>query len=50
MSVAPGEQVDMPVELLADQLADTYDYELNVTTNDPLNEKRQDSRYAEHHR
>lgn len=33
--VAPGEQVKMPVELKADQLADTYDYELNVTTNDP---------------
>ena len=33
--VAPGEQVEMPVELKADQLADTYDYELNVTTNDP---------------
>ena len=25
--VAPGEQVEMPVELKADQLADTYDYE-----------------------
>lgn len=33
--VAPGEQVEMPVELKANQLADTYDYELNVTTNDP---------------
>ena len=33
--VAPGEQVNMPVELKANQLADTYDYELNVTTNDP---------------
>ena len=33
--VAPGEQVKMPVELKANQLADTYDYELNVTTNDP---------------
>ena len=33
--VAPGEQVDMPVELKANQLADTYNYELNVTTNDP---------------
>ena len=33
--VAPGEQVEMPVELKADQLADTYDCELNVTTNDP---------------
>lgn len=33
--VAPGEQVEMPVELKADQLADTYGYELNVTTNDP---------------
>ena len=33
--VAPGEQVEMPVVLKADQLADTYDYELNVTTNDP---------------
>ena len=33
--VAPGEQVKMPVELKADQLADTYDCELNVTTNDP---------------
>lgn len=33
--VAPGDQVEMPVELKADQLADTYDYELNVTTNDP---------------
>lgn len=33
--VAPGEQVAMPVELKANQLADTYDYELNVTTNDP---------------
>lgn len=33
--VAPGEKVEMPVELKADQLADTYDYELNVTTNDP---------------
>lgn len=33
--VAPGEQVEMPVELKANQLADTYDCELNVTTNDP---------------
>ena len=33
--VAPGEQVEMPVELKANQLADTYYYELNVTTNDP---------------
>lgn len=33
--VTPGEQVEMPVELKANQLADTYDYELNVTTNDP---------------
>ena len=33
--VAPGEQVEMPVELKANQLADTYDYKLNVTTNDP---------------
>ena len=33
--VAPGKQVEMPVELKANQLADTYDYELNVTTNDP---------------
>lgn len=33
--VAPGEQLEMPVELKANQLADTYDYELNVTTNDP---------------
>lgn len=33
--VAPGEQVEMPVELKANQLADTYDYELNVITNDP---------------
>lgn len=33
--VAPGEKVEMPVELKADQLADTYDCELNVTTNDP---------------
>lgn len=33
--VAPGEQVEMPVELKANQLADTCDYELNVTTNDP---------------
>lgn len=33
--VAPGEQVEMPVELKANQLADTYDYELNVTTNNP---------------
>lgn len=33
--VAPGEQVEMPVDLKANQLADTYDYELNVTTNDP---------------
>ena len=33
--VAPSEQVEMPVELKANQLADTYDYELNVTTNDP---------------
>ena len=33
--VAPGEQVEMPVVLKADQLADTYGYELNVTTNDP---------------
>ena len=33
--VAPGQQVEMPVVLKADQLADTYDYELNVTTNDP---------------
>ena len=33
--VAPGEQVEMPVELKANQLADTYDYELNVTANDP---------------
>ena len=33
--VAPGEHVEMPVELKANQLADTYDYELNVTTNDP---------------
>ncbi len=33
--VAPGEQVEMQVELKANQLADTYDYELNVTTNDP---------------
>lgn len=33
--VAPGEQVEMPVELKANQLADTYDYELNVSTNDP---------------
>ena len=33
--VAPGEQVEMPVELKANLLADTYDYELNVTTNDP---------------
>lgn len=33
--VAPGEQVEMPVELKANQLADTYDYELNITTNDP---------------
>lgn len=33
--VAPGEQVEIPVELKANQLADTYDYELNVTTNDP---------------
>ena len=33
--VAPGAQVEMPVELKANQLADTYDYELNVTTNDP---------------
>ncbi len=33
--VAPGELVEMPVELKANQLADTYDYELNVTTNDP---------------
>ena len=33
--VAPGGQVEMPVELKANQLADTYDYELNVTTNDP---------------
>ena len=33
--VAPGDQVEMPVELKANQLADTYDYELNVTTNDP---------------
>ena len=33
--VAPGKQVEMPVVLKANQLADTYDYELNVTTNDP---------------
>ena len=33
--VAPGEQDEKPVELKANQLADTYDYELNVTTNDP---------------
>ena len=33
--VAPGEQVEMPVVLKADQLADTYKHELNVTTNDP---------------
>ena len=37
-SVAPGESVSMPVTLLADQLADTYEYALNIKTNDPQNE------------
>ena len=36
--VAPNESVDIPLELHADQLADVYDYELNVSTNVPSQE------------
>ena len=39
--VAPGKSAEVPVELLANQLADTYDYALNLTTNVPTNEKVQ---------
>ena len=34
--VAPGKSTNLPVELYADKLADTYDYVLNPTTNGPL--------------
>ena len=36
--LAPGKSASLPIELLADKLADVYEYELNVKTNAPANE------------
>ena len=36
--VAPGESIDVPVTIAADQLAGTYEHTFNVTTNDPAKE------------
>ena len=36
--VAPGKSTNLPVELYADKLADTYDYVLNLNTNVPASE------------
>ena len=36
--LAPGKSASLPIELLADKLADVYQYELNVKTNAPANE------------
>ncbi len=33
--VAPGQSVDLPVDLVTDKIADTYDNVLSLTTNDP---------------
>ncbi len=36
--VEPGQSATLPIEVLADKLADTYDYELSVKTNAPASE------------
>ena len=36
--LAPGKTTALPIELYADKLADTYDYELSLNTNAPANE------------
>ena len=36
--LAPGKSASLPIELYADKLADTYNYELSINTNAPANE------------